>query len=295
MFSENFQVVALIEKLPPTWKDFKNYLKHKRKEMSIKNLIIRLPIEEDNRESKKRGVHNPGEAKANFMEHGRGSKFKKANNKGKGSNLGPKWGISKKQKFQGKCFNYGNQGHKSSDCRLLKRNKPKEANVVDNIAKDAFDIDLTVVIFEVNLGGSNPKEWWIDIGFARHVCSSKKMFSTFEPIETKKKVYMRNSTTSKIKGQENVVLKMTYGKEMTLKNVLYVPEMRKNLVSCSLLNIHGFRLVFELNKFVLSKSEMYIEKGYLSDGIWKLNVMTIIKSDMNKASTSAYILESLNL
>ncbi|RVX19528.1 hypothetical protein CK203_005191 [Vitis vinifera] len=29
--SESFQVAAIVEKLPPSWKDFKNYLKHKRK------------------------------------------------------------------------------------------------------------------------------------------------------------------------------------------------------------------------------------------------------------------------
>ena len=34
-----------------------------------------------------------------------------------------------------------------------KRNKPKEANVVDGITKDVFDIDLIVVIFEVKLVG----------------------------------------------------------------------------------------------------------------------------------------------
>ena len=33
----------------------------------------------------------------------------------------------------------------------------------------------------------------------------------------------------------------------------------------------------------------------MSDGMWKFNVMTIIKSKMNKASTFAYILESSNL
>ena len=33
----------------------------------------------------------------------------------------------------------------------------------------------------------------------------------------------------------------------------------------------------------------------MSGGMWKLNVMTIIKSDMNKASTYAYILESSNI
>ena len=33
----------------------------------------------------------------------------------------------------------------------------------------------------------------------------------------------------------------------------------------------------------------------MSDDMWKLNVMTIIESYMNKTSTSAYILESFNL
>ena len=32
----------------------------------------------------------------------------------------------------------------------------------------------------------------------------------------------------------------------------------------------------------------------MSGGLWKLNVMTVIKSNMNKASTYAYILESSN-
>ena len=54
-------------------------------------------------------------------------------------------------------------------------------------------------------------------------------------------------------------------------------------------------MVFESDKFVLSKSGMYVEKGYMSDGMWKLNVMTMIKSNMNKASFFAYMLESSNL
>ncbi|KAL0322506.1 UNVERIFIED_CONTAM: hypothetical protein Sangu_1869900 [Sesamum angustifolium] len=34
--SESFQVATMIEKLPPLWKDFKNYLKNKRKEMGLR-------------------------------------------------------------------------------------------------------------------------------------------------------------------------------------------------------------------------------------------------------------------
>ena len=72
---------------------------------------------------------------------------------------------------------------------------------------------------------------------------------------------MGNSVISEIKGYRKVVLKMTSGKEVTLTNVLYVPEIRKNLVSSSLLNNHGFQMVFDLDKFILSKSEMYVGKG----------------------------------
>ena len=46
--SESFQVATVIEKLQPTWKEFKNYIKHKYKEMKLEDLIVRLRIEEDN-------------------------------------------------------------------------------------------------------------------------------------------------------------------------------------------------------------------------------------------------------
>ena len=51
---------------------------------------------------------------------------------------------------------------------------------------------------------------------------------------------------------------MTSRNELTLTNVLYIPEIYKNLVSSSLLNSYGFRLVFESDKFVLSNSRMYV-------------------------------------
>ncbi|XP_070025546.1 uncharacterized protein [Nicotiana sylvestris] len=40
VINEAFQVAAMIEKLPPLWKDFKNYLKHKHKEMKFEYLIV---------------------------------------------------------------------------------------------------------------------------------------------------------------------------------------------------------------------------------------------------------------
>ncbi|XP_073049629.1 uncharacterized protein [Primulina eburnea] len=62
--NEPFQVAAMIEKLPPMWKDFKNYLKHKRKELKLEDLVVRLRIEEDSRTSEAKTHKRAMEAEA---------------------------------------------------------------------------------------------------------------------------------------------------------------------------------------------------------------------------------------
>ncbi|KAL8464591.1 hypothetical protein ACS0TY_034194 [Phlomoides rotata] len=65
---ETFQVTTIIKKLSPVWKDFKNYLKHKRKPMNVELLVARLNIEEGNKTSEKK--HSDHEAKVNVVEQG---------------------------------------------------------------------------------------------------------------------------------------------------------------------------------------------------------------------------------
>ena len=88
--------------------------------------------------------------------------------------------------------------------------------MVDNIIQDVSDINLSAMVSEVNLDGSNPKEWWIDTGATRHVCSSKEMFTYFEPLD-REKVFMGNSVSFTVEGQGKVLLKMTSEKQLTLK------------------------------------------------------------------------------
>ncbi|XP_073057051.1 uncharacterized protein [Primulina eburnea] len=214
--SESFQVAAIVEKLPPAWKDFKNYLKHKRKEMNVEELIVRLRLEEDNKSSERR-LFSPVDAKANVVEHGQSSKKRTFSSSNRKLNMGPKGGVSKK-KFSGKCYNCDGMGHKASECKKPRRNR--EANVVENISQEVSNMNLCAVISEVNLVGSNPREWWIDTGATRHVCSDKEMFATLEESENGEKLFMGNSATSEIKGQGKVVLKMTSRKELTLNNVV---------------------------------------------------------------------------
>jgi hypothetical protein len=49
LLSESFQVVTIIEKLLPSWKDFKNYVKHKHKKIKVEDIIMRLRIKKNNK------------------------------------------------------------------------------------------------------------------------------------------------------------------------------------------------------------------------------------------------------
>lgn len=82
----------------------------------------------------------------------------------------------------------------------------------EDITKKVFGLILCAVILEVNIVGSNPRKWWIDTLVTRHVYSNEKIFATFEKTENKEKKFMKNSPTSKIKGQGNEILHITYGK-----------------------------------------------------------------------------------
>ncbi|GKA23909.1 hypothetical protein Tco_0709942, partial [Tanacetum coccineum] len=92
--SEAFQVAAIIEKLPPSWVDFKNYLKHKRKEMSVEDLIVHLRIEKDNKMAQK-NTYAPDSAKANMVEYAGSSSKSNSKAKGKGKKKNDKKGKGK--------------------------------------------------------------------------------------------------------------------------------------------------------------------------------------------------------
>lgn len=83
---------------------------------------------------------------------------------------------------------------------------------------------------------------------------------------------MGNATAAKIEGKGKVKLKLTSDKELVLSDVLHVPEITKNLISGPILSNKGFKLVFESDKFVLTKGGVYVGKGYLSEGLFKVSV-----------------------
>ena len=79
-------------------------------------------------------------------------------------------------------------------------------------------------------------EWWKDTGATRHISGNQNSFTTYELVGADKVLHMGNSSSTKVVGKGTVELKFTSGKMVTLIDVLYVPDIRKNLVSDTLLS-----------------------------------------------------------
>ena len=100
----------------------------------------------------------------------------------------------------------------------------------------------------------------MNTGTTRHFCSEKLLFSDYQKLEHDEQLFTGNSAVSKIEGKGKVILKWTSEKKLTLNDVLHVLDIHKNLISGSK---KGFRMVSELDKFVLTKGGMYVGMGYL--------------------------------
>ncbi|KFK33314.1 hypothetical protein AALP_AA6G358900 [Arabis alpina] len=269
---ETYQVACMIEKLPPGFTDLKNYLKLKRKWMSMENLIMRLRIESTNRMNLEAASAQNRENNANLAEYQTAKKGKWQNkgNQDKGKKkVAPQntqkfkkkaGGEPSKLRFSGTCNYCHKVGHKASECRSKKADQ-NNAKFEANLTSTITDVDMCAVVTEANVAESHPKTWWFDTGATRHICMDREMFSTYKENKGNEKLCMGNSATSKIAGYGKVVLKLTSERELSLTNVVHVPDMCKNLISGSLLSKHGFTIKLDADKLVLSKNGMFLGKG----------------------------------
>nr|GEU68454.1 hypothetical protein [Tanacetum cinerariifolium] len=109
----------------------------------------------------------------------------------------------------------------------------------------------------VNMTEEGPVDsitWWIDSGATTYVCKDRCWFKTYEPVEDGSVLYMGDDHFAHVHGKGNVALEFSSRKTIILFNVLYVPKLRKNLVSGPMLNKCGYKLVYESDKYILSKS-----------------------------------------
>ncbi|GJZ89563.1 zinc finger, CCHC-type containing protein [Tanacetum coccineum] len=247
---EAIHVSCIIDKLPPSWKDFKHTLKHNKEELTLVELGSHLRIEEslkahDSDKPKGNNVFDP--LVINMVKHN--NSFRYNDDKGKRKHQGTKANPNKKSKVT--CWKCGNPGHLKKDCNdgkvSNKANGSGTNGSVDgstnslkghNMFNKSLQVYYVTYVSEAYFVYEYDVAWWVDSGATVHV-----------------------------------YLRFSFGKIVSLFNVLHVPNIRKNLFSSSILNNCGYKQVIESNKFVLSNHGVFVGLGYLSNQMLWLNIV----------------------
>ncbi|MCO5604581.1 hypothetical protein L7F22_058749 [Adiantum nelumboides] len=116
--------------------------------------------------------------------------------------------------------------------------------------------------------------WYFDSGAYRHITSRKDLFSSLDAAPTGKKVTCANNASYPIKGVGKILITISDGSDLCLPDVLYVPGIKKNLLSVSSLAKNGLRVIFEDDRCIVRDREngySLITTGTLENGLFVLD------------------------
>lgn len=274
---DEFVAGILIEKLPESWNDYKNQLKHKQKQLPLADLITHIIIEDTNRKESMAAKAKALTSQANLIQNNTNQKKRYDNkpNHKPGHNKNkyvPRVTNPTFKKEAGHCYVCGKKGHYAPQCRYRKKDEnPPEAN----LAEGDDDI-IAAVIAQANIV-TDVNKWVVDSGATRHICATKDAFTSYTTVgDGEEHVYLGDSRTAAVSGKGKVMLKLTSGKTLALSDVLHVPEIRTNLISVALLSKGGIKVSFESDKIVMTKNNVFVGKGYCDKGLFVLNIAEVM-------------------
>ncbi|UYV65931.1 hypothetical protein LAZ67_3005907 [Cordylochernes scorpioides] len=131
-----------------------------------------------------------------------------------------------------KCYRCSKIGHIAKDCRSS-INRDYKADKSYSRKKDSFKSPSENMLMAFN-AVSLEDEFILDSGATHHVCKNRQWFTSFQP--TKCEPIQTASGNLQVEGVGNIHMKKyldTGTQDVTLNDVLFVPQARRNLLSVS--------------------------------------------------------------
>ncbi|MCO5602741.1 hypothetical protein L7F22_056879 [Adiantum nelumboides] len=116
--------------------------------------------------------------------------------------------------------------------------------------------------------------WYFDSGASRHITSRKDLFCSLDAAPAGKKVKCANNASYPIKDVGKILITISDCLDLCLPDVLYVPGIKKNLLSVSSLAKNGRRVIFEDDRCIVRDREngySLITTGTLENGLFVLD------------------------
>lgn len=232
--------IMLLGSLPVEFENFCVAIESRDEIPTLENLKIKLMEEEARQTDRIAKTSENNDNNDALLTKGRFERSKYSQAKPKDKNA-----RANTNKFVGKCYNCGKNGHMSRHCKSKpKRNESNdEGNAMTAIACNADIIKKS-------------KIWCLDSGATRHMCNDERIFTNLNK-DNQLRVYTASEHFIKSNGVGEVNLSVKLNRRTTnsvkLKNALCVPGLRNNLLSVSSVTDNGYTVTFEKDQATVKR------------------------------------------
>ena len=299
---DDLKITVLLEALPTSWEPFKqSFCARTDDSRSLAHLLQAIQTE-----SIRRGQFDTKEVTALFSRMnpsgGRGGRRRRFRRQTNTQRM-----VTETSEIT--CYNCNQKGHKSAQCSAPRRNNnhyqrgrgrgrnqqrqnhgsrqqsrrqhqhqsEAQANVSEALTAEALITETTPI--EANTAVSNDA-FILDSGSTHNMVSSRKWMISYRPFVVAREVRLGGSRTLRAKGSGVAQVKFTCNGQtatVLLKDVLFVPRLRRNLISLSQLADDGFSIQVHKDNIDLALGEVALS-AERTNGLYMLTPAGDIES-----------------
>jgi hypothetical protein len=155
-----------------------------------------------------------------------------------------------------KCFGCHKTGHYASQCPKKKKGKEKTQQVVESaetqmdefVAKFGKDFSLISCLSTSTI---TRNAWYLDSGAFHHMKNARELFNSLMEKYSRSHVELGDDAKYTVEGEGTILFQLESGGSLEAQDVLYVPELKKNLLLVSALGERDFVVLFKKGQVLI--------------------------------------------